>query len=86
MTDLRVHLAAALGAGYRIERELGGGGMSRVFVAHDLTLQRDVVVSNLAEEGETEFLVRCEPRRFEGETSAIEIDKHVGEVALHEMR
>jgi hypothetical protein len=35
MTDLRAALQAALGAGYAIERELGGGGMSRFFVATD---------------------------------------------------
>jgi len=37
-------LQRALGDGYRVDRELGGGGMSRVFVAHDLSLDRDVVV------------------------------------------
>ncbi|HEY8312452.1 MAG TPA: protein kinase, partial [Gemmatimonadaceae bacterium] len=33
-----------------IERELGGGGMSRVFVARDVTLGRDVVVKVIAPE------------------------------------
>ena len=48
MTDsLRDTLQAALGSGFRIERELGGGGMSRVFVARDLALDRDVVVKVL---------------------------------------
>ena len=43
MTDsLRSSLQSALGSGYRVERELGGGGMSRVFVARDLALDRDV--------------------------------------------
>ena len=51
MTDsLRDTLQAALGAGFRIERELGGGGMSRVFVARDLALDRDVVVKVLDRE------------------------------------
>lgn len=40
----------ALGDGYRVDRELGGGGMSRVFVAHDLALDRDVVVKVLSDE------------------------------------
>jgi len=31
-SDLRDNLQAALGDTYRIDRELGGGGMSRVFV------------------------------------------------------
>ena len=36
MTDaLREQLQASLGAAYTLERELGGGGMSRVFVARD---------------------------------------------------
>lgn len=48
MTDhLRESLQSTLGAGYRVERELGGGGMSRVFVARDLSLDRDVVVKVL---------------------------------------
>ena len=43
---LRVDLQASLD-GYVIERELGGGGMSRVFVAHDSNLQRRVVIKVL---------------------------------------
>jgi hypothetical protein len=31
--DLREQLQLTLGDGYTIERELGGGGMSRVFLA-----------------------------------------------------
>ena len=51
MTDsIRQTLQTSLGAGYRIERELGGGGMSRVFVARDLSLDRDVVVKVLPPE------------------------------------
>jgi serine/threonine-protein kinase len=37
-------LSAALGRGFIIERELGGGGMSRVFVAFERALERRVVV------------------------------------------
>ena len=40
----------SLGPGYTLERELGGGGMSRVFVARDRALGRDVVVKVLAHE------------------------------------
>ncbi|HEY5086676.1 MAG TPA: protein kinase [Gemmatimonadaceae bacterium] len=50
MTDLRAQLQATLGSGYSIERELGGGGMSRVFVARDTTLGRDIVVKVIAPE------------------------------------
>ena len=35
MTDPRDQLQASLGQTYVIERELGGGGMSRVFLADD---------------------------------------------------
>ena len=42
-------LAEALGTGYTIERELHGGGMSRVFVAFDDTLQRRVAVKVMPE-------------------------------------
>jgi len=48
MTELRDRLQASLGQSYRIERELSGGGMSRVFVAHDTRLARDVVVKVLS--------------------------------------
>ena len=50
MTELRAPLQAALGAAYTIERELGGGGMSRVYVARDEALGRDVVIKLLSPE------------------------------------
>ena len=50
MIDLRDQLQATLGTAYSIERELGGGGMSRVFVARDEALGRDVVVKVIAPE------------------------------------
>ncbi len=37
-------LQEALGSNYRLERELEGGGMSRIIVARDETLQREVVI------------------------------------------
>jgi tetratricopeptide (TPR) repeat protein len=48
MTDLRDDLQAALGSAYTLERELGGGGMSRVFVAEETALGRKVVVKVLS--------------------------------------
>ena len=52
MTDdsLRAQLQATLGDTHSIERELGGGGMSRVFVAEDTRLGRKVVVKVLTPE------------------------------------
>ncbi len=50
MTDLNIRLSASLGSGYTLERELGGGGMSRVFVATDRELGRQVVVKVLPPE------------------------------------
>ena len=45
--DLGAYLQAALGESYIIERELGGGGMSRVFLARERALGRTVVVKVL---------------------------------------
>ena len=45
-----MRLQNALGAAYRIEQELGGGGMSRVFLAHERELGRRVVVKVLPPE------------------------------------
>ena len=63
MTDLpRERLQSSLGAAYTLERELHGGGMSRVFLARDSVLGRDVVIkvltSELAEELSTERFAR----------------------------
>ena len=40
-------LTTALAAGYRIERELGQGGMATVYLAHDLKHDRDVAIKVL---------------------------------------
>jgi tetratricopeptide (TPR) repeat protein len=48
--DLPSQLQAALGTAYRLEHELGGGGMSRVFLAEELALGRRVVVKVLPPE------------------------------------
>src|SRR5207249_6269874 len=44
---LRSRLQSALGEAYRIEKELGGGGMSHVFLAVEVRLGRQVVVKVL---------------------------------------
>jgi serine/threonine-protein kinase len=50
VTELRDDLQAALGTTYRIEQELGGGGMSRVFLAEEVALGRKVVIKVLPPE------------------------------------
>ncbi|HJU73876.1 MAG TPA: serine/threonine-protein kinase [Gemmatimonadaceae bacterium] len=50
MTEVLDRLQSALGADYRIERELGGGGMSRVFLATEIALKREVVIKVLPPE------------------------------------
>ena len=47
MQELSKALQEALGKQYTIEREMGGGGMSRVFLARDHQLARQVVVKVL---------------------------------------
>jgi len=61
MAELFERLSVALAARYRVERELGQGGMAKVFLAHDLKYDRAVAVKvlrpNLAAEiGPTRFL------------------------------
>ncbi len=46
-SDLQSQLQEVLGAAYRIDRELGGAGMSRVFVATETELERQVVIKVL---------------------------------------
>jgi eukaryotic-like serine/threonine-protein kinase len=48
--DVRSALQEALGSAYAIERELTGGGMSRVFLAAETALGRQVVVKVLPSE------------------------------------
>jgi serine/threonine-protein kinase len=50
MADILQELETALGAAYRFERELGGGGMSRVYSAMEVGLGRRVVVKVLPPE------------------------------------
>lgn len=47
MPDASTRLAAALADRYRIERELGAGGMATVYLAHDLKHDRDVAIKVL---------------------------------------
>jgi serine/threonine protein kinase len=47
LTDLRTQLQSSVGNTYTLERELGGGGMSRVFTATERALDRTLVLKVL---------------------------------------
>src|SRR6187402_1783795 len=61
--DLRQRIQESLSGTHTIERELGGGGMSRVFVADEHRLGRKVVVKVLA----PELAAAMSSERFERE-------------------
>ena len=61
--DLRQRIQESLSGTHTIERELGGGGMSRVFVANEQRLGRKVVVKVLA----PELAAAMSAERFERE-------------------
>jgi len=61
VADLLERLGAALASRYKLQRELGQGGMAKVYLAHDLKYQRAVAVKVLLSElteavGATRFL------------------------------
>ena len=65
MTDAPDRLQAALADRYRIERELGAGGMATVYLAEDLKHHRKVAIKVLREDlaasiGATRFLREIE--------------------------
>ena len=47
MTDIMERLSSALADRYRLDRELGQGGMATVYLAHDLKHDRDVAIKVL---------------------------------------
>jgi tetratricopeptide (TPR) repeat protein len=70
-----------LGDRYRLERELGRGGMGRVFVAHDLKLDRDVALKVLPPGHHDAHDVL----RFEQEARAAGALDHPNVVAVHDI-
>src|SRR2546428_7115363 len=69
VADLQARLQSVLGDAYHIERELGGGGMSRLFLATEASLHRQVVIKLL-------------PPEFASEVSATRFRQEI-EVAAH---
>jgi eukaryotic-like serine/threonine-protein kinase len=63
MADLRDRLQSGLADRYRIERELGRGGMATVFLAHDLRHDRPVALKVLHQE----LATTLGPERFQRE-------------------
>src|SRR5215216_7572568 len=63
MTDVSDRLRSALADRYRIERELGRGGMATVFLAHDLRHDRSVALKVL----HPELAATVGPERFQRE-------------------
>jgi serine/threonine protein kinase len=55
VSDFQQQLQTSLGSDFLLERELGGGGMSRVFLAQERRLGRRVVVKVLSPELAAEF-------------------------------
>src|SRR5437667_7144008 len=70
MGDLLTRLQRAVGDAYRIEKELGGGGMSRLFLATEASLHRQVVIKLLP----PEFASDVSVARFQQE---IELAAHL---------
>ena len=78
MAELLDRLQAALGTTYRIERELQGGGMSRVFLATEVRLNRSVVVKVLP----PDMAMAVQSERFEREIQVAASLQHPHIVSL----
>jgi eukaryotic-like serine/threonine-protein kinase len=78
--DLFTALQAALGPQYRLERELGRGGMGVVFLATDATLDRHVAIKVVHPEL---ALHEAITRRFLTEARTIARVRHPNIVAIH---
>lgn len=77
--DIRDRLERSLGTTYRIERELGGGGMSRTYVATEIALGRMVVIKVLA----PELLAGLSVERFRREIMLAAQLQHPHVVPVH---
>ena len=80
MDELRPRLAAALAGRYTVEREIGRGGMSVVFLAYDLRLERRVAIKVLR----PELSAALGPDRFLREIKVAASLKHPYILKLHD--
>ncbi len=79
MADLHEQLQATLGDAFTIQRELGGGGMSRVFLAEEVALGRPIVLKVLPPEMAAAVTIE----RFRHEIRLAASLQHPHIVALH---
>ncbi|HUG28358.1 MAG TPA: serine/threonine-protein kinase, partial [Gemmatimonadales bacterium] len=77
--DIRDRLERSLGSTYQVERELGGGGMSRTYVATEIALGRKVVIKVLA----PELLAGMSVERFRREIMLAAQLQHPHVVPVH---
>ena len=80
VAQLQDRLQAALGPHYRLERSLGQGGMGVVFLARDLTLDRQVAVKVVHPELAIHSSIT---QRFLSEARVIAKLRHPNIVAVH---
>ena len=80
MTDLSHRLTTALADRYRIERELGRGGMATVFLAEDLRHRRQVAIKVL----DPEVAAAIGPERFLREIETVARLTHPHILPLHD--
>ena len=80
MTDLRSALQAALADRYRLERELGRGGMATVYLAQDLRHDRPVALKVL----HLELAASLGPERFQREIRLAARLQHPHILSIHD--
>ena len=79
-SGITTRLSAALADRYRIERELGHGGMATVYLARDLRHERDVAIKVLR----PELAAALGSERFLAEIRTTANLQHPGILSLHD--